>query len=42
MPAPWSPDSWRQKPVQQAPVYPDQSALADVETKLATFPATRS
>jgi 3-deoxy-7-phosphoheptulonate synthase len=38
MPAPWTPDSWRQKPIQQVPVYPDQQVLADVETKLATFP----
>ena len=34
----WSPDSWRGKPIQQAPVYPDAAALADVEKTLAGFP----
>jgi 3-deoxy-7-phosphoheptulonate synthase len=34
----WSPDSWRAKPIQQAPVYPDQEALADVERQLAGYP----
>ena len=34
----WSPDSWRSKPIQQAPVYPDATALADVESQLAGFP----
>ncbi len=34
----WSPDSWRQKPVEQAPIYPDLQALADVEAQLAGFP----
>ena len=34
----WSPESWRSKPVQQVPDYPDQKALADVEAQLATFP----
>ena len=34
----WSPASWRQMPVLQVPDYPDAKALADVETKLATFP----
>ena len=38
MAAPWSPDSWRKKPILQLPDYPDMAALADVETKLATFP----
>ncbi len=38
MPAPWTPDSWKNKPIVQVPDYPSQSALADVETKLATFP----
>ena len=36
--AAWSHDSWRSKPIQQAPVYPDQAALADVERQLAGFP----
>jgi 3-deoxy-D-arabino-heptulosonate 7-phosphate (DAHP) synthase class II len=34
----WSPDSWRTKPVQQVPDYPDAKALQDVEARLATFP----
>jgi len=38
MPERWTPDSWRKKPIQQAPVYPDRQALADTEKQLATFP----
>lgn len=38
MAAPWSPDSWRSKPIVQVPEYPDLAALAAVEAKLATFP----
>ncbi|MGL4440857.1 MAG: 3-deoxy-7-phosphoheptulonate synthase class II, partial [Bosea sp. (in: a-proteobacteria)] len=34
----WTPDSWRQKPVQQVPQYPDAEALASVEKTLAGFP----
>src|SRR5215211_645595 len=34
----WTPDSWRAKPVQQMPEYPDAKALAEVEAQLATFP----
>jgi 3-deoxy-7-phosphoheptulonate synthase len=34
----WSPESWRSKPVEQAPVFPDTAALADVERQLAQFP----
>src|SRR5215211_3070902 len=34
----WTPDSWRARPVQQMPQYPDAKALADVEAQLATFP----
>jgi len=37
MPA-WTLDSWRSKPIQQAPVYPDLAALSDVERQLAGFP----
>ena len=37
MPA-WTPDSWRSKPIQQAPVYPDLAALGDVERQLSGFP----
>ena len=38
MPAQWSPDSWRAKPIVQVPDYPDAQVLADVEAKLATYP----
>ncbi len=38
MPAPWSPESWRSKPIVQVPDYPDAVALADVEARLAKFP----
>src|SRR5450631_215384 len=38
MPERWTPDSWRKKPIQQVPDYPDLQALADVEKQLATFP----
>ncbi|GLS22112.1 phospho-2-dehydro-3-deoxyheptonate aldolase [Labrys miyagiensis] len=34
----WTPQSWRSKPIQQAPAYPDEKALSDVEATLATFP----
>ncbi len=34
----WTPDSWRAKPIQQVPDYPDRRALDDVEKQLATFP----
>ena len=34
----WRPDSWRTRPAQQLPEYPDAKALADVEAQLATFP----
>ncbi len=34
----WTPESWRTKPIQQVPVYPDAAALAEVEKQLATFP----
>ena len=38
MGARWSPESWRSKPIEQAPVYPDAEKLAEVESQLATFP----
>ena len=38
MPAAWTIDSWRSKPIVQVPEYPDYAQLADVEAKLATFP----
>ena len=34
----WSPASWREKPIQQVPDYPDQAALAAVEARIATYP----
>ncbi len=34
----WSPDSWRAKPLEQAPDFPDAAALADVERQLSAFP----
>ncbi len=34
----WTPRSWRGKPIQQAPDYPDPDALAAVERQLASFP----
>ena len=44
MPATWTPDSWRSKPIVQVPEYDGQPyskpspALADVESRLAKFP----
>ena len=34
----WSPESWRSKPIQQQPVYPDAAHLARVEQTLASYP----
>ncbi len=34
----WSPLSWRARPIEQSPAYPDAAALADVERQLAGFP----
>ena len=34
----WTPNSWRTKPIQQVPSFPDATALADVEARIATFP----
>ncbi|MBK8457538.1 MAG: 3-deoxy-7-phosphoheptulonate synthase class II [Phyllobacteriaceae bacterium] len=34
----WSPSSWRDKPIQQVPSYPDPQALADVEERLKSWP----
>jgi len=34
----WTPTSWRQKPIQQVPEYPDLAALAATEERLAKFP----
>lgn len=34
----WSPESWRAKPIQQQPEYPDTAHLARVEQTLAGYP----
>jgi 3-deoxy-7-phosphoheptulonate synthase len=34
----WSPETWRNKPIEQGPVYPDLGQLADVEAQLKSFP----
>jgi 3-deoxy-7-phosphoheptulonate synthase len=38
MTAQWTRDSWRAKPIRQAPDYPDPQALSDVERVLANYP----
>ena len=40
MPAalPWTPETWRDKPIRQAPTYPDQATLAATETRLKGYP----
>ncbi len=35
---PWTPESWRARPVWQMPVYPDGATLAAVETRLRRYP----
>ncbi|HTT99162.1 MAG TPA: 3-deoxy-7-phosphoheptulonate synthase class II [Rhizomicrobium sp.] len=35
---PWSPQSWRNKPIRQVPEYPDPAALSAVERQLRTYP----
>jgi 3-deoxy-7-phosphoheptulonate synthase len=34
----WNPTSWRSKPIQQVPDYPDMAALEATEARLAKFP----
>ncbi len=34
----WSPDSWRSRPIQQVPEYPDPTKLEAVEKRLRAFP----
>jgi 3-deoxy-7-phosphoheptulonate synthase len=34
----WSPASWRTKPIEQVPVYPNREALEVVEARLASYP----
>jgi len=38
MPSPWTPESWRHRPIEQSPFYADESALRTVEAELSTFP----
>jgi len=35
---PWTPQSWRSKPILQAPAYPDRAAFEAVEARLRTHP----
>ena len=37
-PAGWNPESWRDKPVQQAPPYPDPAAVAEAVRRLGDLP----
>ena len=36
--ADWTPTSWRGKPAQQMPVYPDATTLAGAEARLRRYP----
>jgi 3-deoxy-7-phosphoheptulonate synthase len=36
--SPWSPDSWRQQPAAQQPVWPDESELKRVNAQLSSLP----
>ena len=38
MSSPWTPDSWRGKPIVQVPDYADKAALKTVEERLSEFP----
>jgi len=38
MAAKWSPETWRGKPAQQVPAYPDQAKLEVVEKRLRSYP----
>lgn len=35
---PWTPDSWRTKPIKQAPAYEDSAALASATSELSRLP----
>ena len=35
---PWTPWSWRSRPIHQAPAYPDADKLKEIEERLATYP----
>ncbi len=34
----WTPQTWREKPIKQAPTYPDQAALTATEARLSGYP----
>ena len=36
--ASWTPETWRDRPIRQAPTYPDATALAAAETRLKAYP----
>jgi 3-deoxy-7-phosphoheptulonate synthase len=36
--APWTPDSWRARPIRQVPAYPDPARLAATEERLRRYP----
>src|SRR5262249_17831697 len=38
MRSPWTPHSWRGRPILQVPEYPDQAALEEVEDRIRNFP----
>lgn len=38
VPRDWAPDSWRSRPALQLPVYPDATALAEVQAELRGLP----
>src|ERR1700757_4469460 len=38
LPDPWTPDSWRARPIRQAPTYPDAGCLTAMEAKLHRYP----
>lgn len=38
MPETWTPDSWRAKPIEQVPEYPDPEKLRAVEEQLSNYP----
>jgi 3-deoxy-7-phosphoheptulonate synthase len=37
-PRPWTPDAWRDCPIRQVPVYPDQAQLEEMERRLRRYP----
>ena len=35
---PWTPDSWRDRPIRQVPAYPDPAKLAAMEARIGKYP----